>query len=114
MNNNIIYPKSLTKIASSFEMSRDNILYFLGEEMGYVYGVREITEKGKANGVSYTYCRNEYDEYDYSKRYVVYDERVQNLILRNKAHINSLDPEAVRKYAENDRIVGLVKAGVMM
>lgn len=111
---NKILPKSLKKIASSFGMSKDNILYFLDVEMGYVYGVREITEKGKANGVSYTYCRNEYDEYDYSKRYVVYDERVQNLILRNKAHINSLDPEAVRKYAENDRIVGLVKAGVMM
>ena len=112
MKNN--YPMSLTRIASSFGMSRDNILYFLGKEMGYVNGIREITEKGSKNGVSYAYCRLDEFAYDYSKRYVVYDENVQKLIMDNKAHINSLDPEAVEKYAKNDRIIGLVKAGVMI
>ncbi len=108
------YPMSLTRIASNFGMSRDKILYFLDQEMGYINGIREITEKGEENGVSYSYCRLDEYEYDYSKRFVVYDVNVQNLILENKDHINSLDPEAVEKFAKNDRVIGLVKAGVVI
>ena len=114
MNTMKNYPMSLTRLANKFGMSRDNILYFLDKDMGYVNGIREITEKGKENGVSYAYCRVDECEYDYSKRYVVYDASVQDLICRNRDHINSLDAESVKKYAQNDRIIGLVKAGVLI
>lgn len=66
MNTMKNYPMSLTRLANKFGMSRDNILYFLDEKMGYVNGIREITEKGKKNGVSYAYCRVDECEYDYS------------------------------------------------
>ena len=46
MNTMKNYPMSLTRLANKFGMSRDNILYFLDKEMGYVNGIREITEKG--------------------------------------------------------------------
>ena len=108
MNN---YPMSLTKIAGKFGISRDKVLYFLDKEMGYVNGIREVTKKGKINGVGYKYYRNDNGE---AKPYVVYDANVQDLIRKNRDHINNLDPELVSKYAENDRIIGLVKAGVMI
>ena len=114
MNNTNNYPISLTRMAKREGINEDNLLYFLGEEMGYIWGYREILEEGHKHGVRYRYRYDDDGNIIEGTRYVTYGIEVQKLVREKAQYIRGLNPDKVKKYVENDKIVALVYYGVLI